>query len=55
MNSIALPSVMVIHPIIYEILKKGIRIKALFSWGQYEPSVCEEEQLKEDLQESNGI
>jgi hypothetical protein len=36
-------------------LRKGIRINTLFSWGQYEPCVCEEGGLKEDLQEFYGI
>jgi hypothetical protein len=34
--------------------KKEIKIKTLFSWGQYEPCVCEERQLKEDLGEFYG-
>jgi hypothetical protein len=55
MNPMALASVIVIHPITYEIFKKRIRIKTLFSLGQYEPCVCEEGGSKEDLQEFYGI
>jgi len=36
-------------------LRKGIGIKTLFSLGQYEPCVCEERGLKQDLQEFYGI
>jgi len=44
MNLVALAFVIVIHPITYEIFKKKITIKTMFSWGQYEPYVCEEGQ-----------
>jgi len=35
--------------------KKLIRIKTLFSWGQYEACVCEEGGLEEDLQKIYNI
>jgi len=36
-------------------LRKWIRIKTSFSWGQYEPYVSEKEGLKDDSEEFYGI
>jgi hypothetical protein len=35
--------------------EEGIMIRALFSWGQFEPCVYEEGGLKKDLEEFYGI